>query len=107
MLGFLRLANWTALVALAALLVFSGSCRSKGNQATPAKARLAASSTRGVADASASPPSSSATPALAGSSQADVVSKASVVYDAGAPVVVEGKVDGAALRVLSDDDIER
>jgi uncharacterized protein (DUF362 family) len=89
------LANRIFSLALAALLVFLPGCRSKGNHAEPAPARIASSSTHGVAVA---PAPSRVAPEPAASSQADVVSKASVVYDAGAPVVVEGKIDGRTLR---------
>jgi uncharacterized protein (DUF362 family) len=92
------LANWIRSAALVALLVAAGACRSKANHATPAPARPSASVKSGVAAASAASVTSSRAAAPAHSSEADVVSKASVVYDAGAPVVVEGKVDGAALR---------
>lgn len=94
------MANWTHSVVLLALVAFPGGCRDKGKQPSPAPRHSAAEPTRNAAGGSPASRASARPDALAdpGSSRADVISRASVLYDAGAPVVVAGKVDGDALR---------
>jgi len=69
-----------------------------GKPKSDAAPALGASTGAPVASAPRALPSASAVAPAAHSAEPDTVSQASAAYDAGPPVLVDGKVDGAALR---------